>query len=190
MRALLLVAAGLLGADLYVSLARRRRARRDLFAAAQERARQAGVPLLVVGDPDTGYVTRFLGRDYDCGNLCTDLTGCPGCPNGIGGSLEEVLARLPSRSHVVYVSATLEYVRDLPAAIQQIERVAIPDGIFVVRVEYPHSTWLVYAGAHWIVESAPPSGPWRYRPYVFWPWLLAGAVATGGYFALTSGSQR
>lgn len=121
-------------------------------------------PLMVVGDPDTGFVTRFFGRDYGCGDVCTDITGCPSCPNGIRGPLETVLPRLPSSSYVVYVSCTLEYVTDLPRCIRELERVAVSGGIFVVRVEQPHSTFTLYPGAKWILDSAPPTGPWRYRP--------------------------
>ena len=40
---------------------------------------------MVVGAPDTGFVTRFFGRDYGCGDLCTDLAGCR-CPLADSGT--------------------------------------------------------------------------------------------------------
>lgn len=140
----------------------RRRNRRALYGRALAHARRAGVPLLVVGDPDTGFVTRFFGRDYGCGDVCTDITGCPLCPVGIQGSLEEVLSRLPSQSHVIVVQYTLEYVPKLPEAIQELERVAVPDGLYVGTVEAGSLTSRFWFGGKWEVASAPP-GPWRYR---------------------------
>lgn len=162
---LIIVACSIVGLDLHTAFVTRRRNRRTFFQMAAHRAKELGVPLLVVGDPDTGFVTQFFGRDYGCGNLCTDLTGCPSCPSGIVGPLEEVLPQLPDRSHVIYVSCTLEYVTDLPGVIQQLERVAVPGGLFVVRVEHPHSTWDLYPGAKWILHSAPPTGDWIFTRY-------------------------
>lgn len=143
----------------------RRDARRRLYQAATDRARQTGAPLLVVGDPDAGFVTQFFGRDYDCGDICTDLTGCPSCTGGIPGPLEEVLPRLPSRSAVVYVSCTLEYVTDLPKCIEHLERVAIPGGLFVVKIEPDSSTFWLWELAKWQLHEAPPDGRWVYRRY-------------------------
>lgn len=153
------------GSELHTAFVRRRRNRRQLFAEAQARARATGAPLLVVGDPDTGYVTKHYGRDYGCGTVCTDLTGCPSCPTGLRGRLEDVLPRLSAQSYVVFVSCTLEYVQDLPHCVRELERVAVPGGLFVVPVETPHSTFVLYPGANWVLLSAPPRGPWRYRRY-------------------------
>lgn len=166
MHFLIVVAGVIAGIDLHTAFVTRRRNRRRYFQMAAQRAEELGVPLLVVGDPDTGFVTQFFGRDYECGNVCTDLTGCPSCPTGIVGPLEQVLPQLPSQSHVIYVSCTLEYVTDLPAVIQQLERVSVPGGLFVVRVEHPHSTWILYPGAKWILHSAPPTGDWSFTRYM------------------------
>lgn len=136
----------------------RRAARTALFRLAYAKSRQLGLPLLVVGDPDTGFVTRFFGRAYGCGDVCTDLTGCPRCTNGIRGRLEDVLPKLPTHSHVVFVSCTLEYVDDLPHVVRELRRVAPPGGLFVVTVEPGSWTSLFYPGAKWVIESAPPTG--------------------------------
>lgn len=151
-----------LGREARLAFSVRRRRRRVVYNQALEHARRIGVPLLVVGDPDTGFVTRFFGRDYGCGDVCTDITGCPRCPVGLKGSLEEVLARLPARSHVIAVEYTLEYVPRLPEAIQELERVAVPGGLYVGHLEPGSLTSRYWFGGTWVVESAPP-GPWRIR---------------------------
>jgi hypothetical protein len=152
--------------DTYTCLVARRRNRRALYARAQARARELGLPLLVVGDPDSGYITKHFGRDYGCGSVCTDLTGCPACPVRLRGPLEQVLPQLAPHSHVIYVSATLEYVTDLPLCIRELERVAAPQGLFVVRVEPHSSTFWLYPGAKWVLLEAPPhSSRWLYKPY-------------------------
>ena len=138
----------------------RRWNRRAAFRAAAETAARLRRPLMVVGDPSTGFVTRFFGRDYGCGDVCTDLTGCPTCPAGIAGPLEEVLPRLPSASHVVFESCTLEYVTDLPKVVRELGRVAVPGGIFQVRVEPRSSTFWLYPGARWEYGA---DGVWRSR---------------------------
>jgi hypothetical protein len=161
-RVALALAGLLLAREARLAFVTRRAKRRRVYAEAMAHARAAGVPLLVVGDPDTGFVTRFFGRDYGCGDVCTDITGCPRCPVGLKGSLEEVLARLPARSHVIAVEYTLEYVPKLPEAVREIERVAIPGGIHVGHLEPGSLTSQLWFGGKWVVESAPP-GPWRYR---------------------------
>lgn len=163
---LLGAAAGLYAiTDTYTCFVARRRNRRALFERARARARELNVPLLVVGDPDAGYITKYFGRDYGCGDVCTDLTGCPACPVRMHGPLEQVLPQLPAQSHVVYVSCTLEYVNDLPHCIRELERVSVSRGLFVVRVEPHSSTFWFYPGAKWVLLEAPPSARWVYKPY-------------------------
>jgi hypothetical protein len=160
-----MLAGAYVATDTYTCWVGRRRNRRRLYERAQARARALGLPLLVVGDPDAGYITKHFGRDYGCGTVCTDLTGCPKCPTRIEGPLEQVLPQLPARSHVIFVSATLEYVTDLPHCIRELERVAAPQGLFVVRVEPHSSTFWLYPGARWVLLEAPPSARWVYKPY-------------------------
>lgn len=150
--------------ELVESFVSRRRRRREMYARAEEEARRVGLPLLVVGDPDTGFVTRHFGRDYPCGDLCTDVTGCPRCPAGVPGRLEDVLPQMRDRSHVIYVSCTLEYVDDLPSVIRHLERVS-GGRVFVVRVPPGNATFWLHPGAKWVLDSAPPSGRWSFRRY-------------------------
>lgn len=139
----------------------RRRARRDGYAQAETLARRTGTPLLVIGDPDTGFITKHFGRDYGCGDVCTDTTGCPLCGTRITGRLEDVLPRLPSRSHVIFESLTLEYVDDLPLVQREIARVMIPGGFFTAgRIEPGSSThWLHSPPTKWVRVA----GEWRRR---------------------------
>ena len=161
-------AALFVGRETFTALVRRRRERRVGYADAVARARESGAPLLVVGDPDSGFITKHLGRDYGCGDVCTDIVGCSGCPVHIKAPLETALTHLPRASHVIYVALTLEYVTDLPRVIDELERVAIPGGLYVVRVDPTHlSTWYLYPGAKWVLYDAPfgDYGGWNYTPF-------------------------
>lgn len=135
--------------------------RRRSFRAALDKARELRRPLLVVGRPQAGFINAVVGPDYGCGDVCTDIVGCAPCPKDLRGPLEEVLPRLATKSYVVYVSCTLEYVNDLPKCIRELERIAVPGGLFVVRVAPGSSTFWLWPGAKWVLSSAPP-GPWRY----------------------------
>ena len=74
--------------------------------------------------------------------------------------LRRVLPRLPSASHVVFESCTLEYVTDLPNVLRELARVAVPGGLFQVRVEPHSSTFWLYPGARWVRGV---DGAWRPR---------------------------
>ncbi len=151
-------ALGAVASELFVSLVVRRARRRSLYAAALERAHATGKPLLVFGDPDEGIVDPLLGRSYGCGDVCTDLTGCPRCPSGLPGRAEDVLPRLPANSHVVFASCVLEYVDDVEHVARELWRVSGGD-LFVAHVE-PHSlTARLYPGARRRILRAPPDGP-------------------------------
>lgn len=110
-----------------------------LYAAAVRRAQDLNRPLLVIGDPATGSVwTRFVnkwwGPEYGYGDLCMDLTGCPGT-NGkaIAGDIVQTLDSVDTNSHVVFARATLEFVSDLPRVVKNLERIAGDlSNIFVV----------------------------------------------------------
>ena len=151
-------ALGSLCAELVTSLVFRRARRRSLYAAALERARVTGKPLLVFGDPDEGIVDPLLGRSYGCGDACTDITGCPKCPSGLPGRAEDVLPRLAPGSHVVFASCVLEYVDDVELVARELWRVSGGD-LFVAHVE-PHSLAArLYPGAKRRILQAPPDGP-------------------------------
>jgi hypothetical protein len=155
------LALAFLGVEAADALVVRRWWRRRSYAAALRKAAEVGKPLLVVGRPQAGFVNKVVGPDYGCGDVCTDIVGCSPCPRELRGPLEQILPQLAPASHVIYVSCTLEYVEDLPRCIRELERVAVPGGLFVVRVAPGSSTFWLWPGAKWVIASAPPN-PWRY----------------------------
>lgn len=151
-------ALGTLCGELVTSLVFRRARRRSLYAAALERAQATGKPLLVLGDPDGGIVDSTVGRSYGCGDVCTDLTGCPRCPRGLPGRAEDVLPRLAPGGHVVFASCVLEYVDDVDLVARELWRVSGGD-LFVAHVEPASLAARLYPGARRRILSAPPDGP-------------------------------
>jgi len=128
---------------------RRFRERADGYKAAAARAAATGRKLVVVGDPDAGLHTR-MARAYDCGDVCVDLTGCPACPVGMAADITKGPIDLADDSAVVYVSCVLEYVDDLAAAVQEINRIAgSPENVFIVTVHPWSLTARLYPRAQW-----------------------------------------
>lgn len=119
--------------------------RKQIFKMVQKRSQETGKPLLVIGDPENGATNYLMGKSYDCGDVCVDLTGCPNCPNGIKEKVENYLPTLASDSHVVFISCVLEYVSSdqIDSIISQLQRVAGND-LFVVSVEPLSITALLY----------------------------------------------
>lgn len=135
--------------EVFENVVSRRERRSAQFRAAAEAAAESGKPLMVVGAPDTGFMTRFFGRDYGCGDLCVDLQGCR-CPRQIQGRLEAIAPRIPTASHVVYESCTLEYVDDAPLMQKHLTRIAGgPGHLFDVRLKPGSSTFWLWPGAKW-----------------------------------------
>lgn len=124
--------------------------RKCQFRAAATRAAATGRKLVVVGDPDGGFHTRFL-RAYDCGDLCVDLAGCPACPVTLVADITKgQLPGIADDSVVVFVSCVFEYVEDLHAAIAEVRRIGgDQDNIFVVSVQPWTLTSRLYPGARW-----------------------------------------
>lgn len=150
------------GAEALDAFVFRRSARQRNYRAALRKGAELGLPVMVVGAPSAGFINKRVGADYGCGDVCVDLVGCSPCPRHVTGRLEDVLPRVPSASHVVFVSCTLEYVDDLPKCIAELERIAAPGGLFVVCLNPGSSTFFLWPGAKWVLSSAPP-GPWRFR---------------------------
>ena len=143
----------LCGAEAALSFGPRRWERQRVYTAAQRRAEETGKPLVVVGAPRAGFVTRLLPT-YGCGDLCIDLAGCPTCPEHIQADVAAALQSYPADSAVVCVVCTLEYVEGIEAAKSELYRVAGRD-LFVSRVEPWSLTALVYPGAKHRLLSAP-----------------------------------
>ncbi len=140
---------------------------------------------MVVGDPDAGwrYSRRVAGalvgdarvnralKDYDCGDECLDLTGCPNC-EGIRrykGRAEDILPTLPGNSRVIFVSCVLSVVDDIDLVNKELFRIAgSPDNLFVAYVEPWSVAGWVYPGIRRRILSAPPETP--YIRTVTLPW--------------------
>lgn len=178
----------------------RGRDRRFLFAKAQERAAATNRPLVVVGDPDAGAWTRFLWREYGCGSICVDLTGCPSCPVAIpaditrpvqfGPNAGEVAAVfrmsgtpdqiVPANSAVVFVSCVLEYVPDPAAAWAEILRMAgSPENVFMAEVQPWTATAVLYPGAKFTIERQGNGPEIHYQAVTPARKLLYGGVLAG-----------
>src|SRR5690349_7387382 len=107
-----------------VAAVTRHNRRTCLFYEAGKKARALGRPLVVVGDPDAGLHTRLL-RAYGCGDVCVDANGCELCPVvRVADITAGPVPGIADDSAVVFVSCVLEYVRDLPAALAEIRRMA------------------------------------------------------------------
>ena len=129
--------------------------RRDVYAAAQARARLLGRPLVVVGDPDGGPTNP--GPMY--GDLCVDLTGCPVAPRGVRADISQPHSiPMADDSAVVCVLCVFELVPDIRAAEREVLRVAgSPRNVFVVVMQPSSlSAWL-YPGVQWIISDAQPN---------------------------------
>lgn len=112
--------------------------RKSGYAWARERADELGRPLVVIGDPAWGPSSRMLGAMAGYGDVCMDLTGCPGATvsdskqadrNGqpvrtVKGDALPVLKEMDAGSAVVFCSFVLEYVDDPKQMHEEIVRVA------------------------------------------------------------------
>lgn len=169
--------------EAYIALYSRRQLRRDLFNLAQFKARETGKRLIVIGDPDSGVVNRFLGRDYDCGALCIDRNGCLSCPQYEQARLEDVLPTLATGSAVVYVSAVLEYVQDIDRVLGELQRISGGD-LYVVTIKPWTLTSLLWPGSKRQFNEAPPALEGQ-APRFTWRPLPWGNRGESGHYELT-----
>jgi hypothetical protein len=145
--------------------------RKQIFQVALNKSKTLDKPLLVIGDPDNGTTNHLLGRCYGCGDVCLDITGCIGCPNGVKATIEEYLPTLKTNSHVIFISCVLEYVKteNIDFIIQEIKRVS-GDDYFIVSVDPYSLTALFYptkiltgeSGPNQIILSEYPSKDFKY----------------------------
>ena len=133
---------------------RRKAKRRMVYKRAKERAALTGKKLLVIGDPYNGIASKSTGYDYDCGDVCLDLTGCPICPVSIKGRLEDNISTLNLDEYVVYISCVLEYVDDLDFIKKYLDKMDQND-LFVVNVEW--YSLMAYFYPYFITNERPPS---------------------------------
>ena len=132
----------------------RQHLRAKVYKRAKARSARTGKPLLVIGDPDNGYGSRFFGPAYGCGDVCSDLTGCPRCRRARKNALPHGLEDLPDDSHVVFISYVLEYVDKYPETVRELSRVGGKD-VFLLRVQPWCLTSLLYPGTKRVLYSDP-----------------------------------
>lgn len=121
--------------------------RRENYLKAKERAAELQRPLLVIGDPNTGAITRMFPA-AGCGDLCIDLSGCPGCPSGQVVDVTGGFPSLESNSAVVFISCVLEYIPNPNDVYAEALRVAgATENLYVVTVDPDSVTAFLYPGA-------------------------------------------
>ena len=127
--------------------------RKVYYKKAVKRAKETNKKLLVIGDPYNGIASITTGLDYNCGNLCIDLTGCPKCDNAIKGRLEDIIPTLNLNEYVIYISCVLEYLDNLPLVMSYLNKVNKND-LFIVNVEW--YSLMVYFYPYYLTDERPP----------------------------------
>ena len=161
------VGIGIVVRELYFAFGPRRQNKRDVFNLALQKAHDTNKPLLVIGDPDSGFVNRFIGRDYDCGSVCIDQAGCLSCQSYQSGPLEDLLPKMASNAYVVFVNSRLERVKDVDSVLQQLQRVSGSD-IYAVTTEPYTLASLFWSFPRRQFFEAPPRDPrfrWKSLPW-------------------------
>jgi hypothetical protein len=106
----------------------------SLYNQAYEKSKLSDKELLVIGNPDSGFINKNIYKCYDCGDICLDLNGCGDCPNQIKGDLLDEIQKLESNKYVVFESCVLEYIdpKDISDVKEQLNRVSGGD-LYQVR---------------------------------------------------------
>lgn len=103
------------------------------YHKAYNLSRKLDKPLLVVGDPDNGFMGKFLKLSYPCGDMCLDIVGCKNCKNYIKGDALKELKKMPSDSCVIFESCVLESIKYNKQVLDEIKRVS-GNKYFQVRI--------------------------------------------------------
>ena len=120
--------------DVILSIWRNDR-RHNIFMKAKDKSLKTQKPLVVIGDPNSGFWNKNVKKGYDCGDICIDLRGCSKCPVSITGDVLVTLKKMPDNEYVIYESCVLEYVdqRLLKEIKREIRRVSGGD-YYQVRI--------------------------------------------------------
>jgi hypothetical protein len=110
--------------------------RHNYFKLAKNRALEMGKPLMVIGNPDSGYSNKIWGRSYDHGDVTLDLKVTGDYKVAHEGDLHDTLPTYNDDSHIIFISYTLEYIPNLERILPHIFRVAgSTKNIFVVTAQ-------------------------------------------------------
>ena len=149
--------------ELYIILIERKKERKKIFQLAQQKSKETGKPLLVIGDPANDNKSIDGKSDYGCGDVCVDKeTGCNICTIGIKDDIENYLPKLKYNSYIIFSSCVLEYVNNFEKIKEELYRVSGGD-LFIVHLEpYTFKTMLFKNLGYTkfprkrIIYSAPP----------------------------------
>jgi hypothetical protein len=154
--------------EFLISLSRHYK-RKKYYEMACARAKLTNRRLIVIGDPHHGAGQRCLGINYGSGDVCIDIQPCEICESdGVlaRGDAAYVLSRFDADSGVIFVSCTLEYIKDIKTVIREIYRVSGGwENIFIVNIEpysfasrFYYPSWLVgHTGPVNVIMSCPPT---------------------------------
>ena len=107
--------------------------RYTIYNKAYNLSRKLNKPLLVIGDPNNGFMGKYLKLSYPCGDLCLDIVGCKKCKNYIQGDALLELKKMPNNSYIIFESCVLESIEDNKSVIDEINRVS-GNKYFQVRI--------------------------------------------------------
>lgn len=113
--------------ELYLVFGPYREEKRAMYEAAFMKAISTGKKLIVLGDPDGGFIHRLLGRDFQCGAICIDPKGCGGCTTGVRAIMDDpthALADMPANSAVIFDSGLFAFTDDGYTLAEQMKRVS------------------------------------------------------------------
>jgi len=105
---------------------------------AKQKSIEKNKKLLVVGCPNNGGISSKIGNFfniYKCGDLTIDIEKC-NCSNFEQNDLYMSLKNKKNNEYVIFISVTLEYIKDIEKVIKEIERVSGGD-IYIVNIDIP-----------------------------------------------------
>lgn len=108
------------------------------YRDARQKSIEKNKKLLVVGCPNTGGISSKIGNIfnvYGCGDLTIDIERCK-CNNFEQNDLYEALKTKKDNEYVIFVSVTLEYIKEIEKVIEEIDRVSGGD-IYIVNIDIP-----------------------------------------------------
>lgn len=118
--------------ELIIINAYRQYRRHTQYNRAWKLSRELNKPLLVIGDPDNGFMGKIMHLNYPCGDVCLDIVGCKKCNNAIKGDALRELKKMDTDSYVIFESCVLEYIKNNRDVLEEMKRVS-GDKYFCVR---------------------------------------------------------
>lgn len=104
------------------------------YQKAQRLSDFTGKPLMVIGCPNTGGLSSKV-YSYGCGDITLDVLDCQ-CNNSVVHDIMGGLKQYTDNSHVIFISAVLEYIESdkLDYVITELKRVS-GGNLYVVNLD-------------------------------------------------------